>query len=282
MKHTVHIRGARFGRVAALCCLVIAVCAGSLFAQIIVENPGGNGLNIIARPIQWSTSDGSPVDQACLQGETEIADAAGGRLCVIGTHGLIGEIQCMPPNGVFAGSGATHLMCSVCYSGTPTTISGEQGVAQCIAELQGVPCQDVVACTGPVSPMGNMVLPGGGACAVARCDGIWVNGCTPPAAIQPRIPGVCFTTGQPPSFPIPDRVTVGCFAGDLPSDVWLRCRDRYRDHVTIDRVWPLPDRTCADEWANANPTQGFQECQALVRACLAGTGRACQAAAVVE
>jgi hypothetical protein len=81
---------------------------------------------------------------------------------------------------------------------------------------------------------------------------------------------------------VPDRVTVGCFAGDLPSDVWLRCRDRYRDHVTIDRVWPLPDRVCADEWANANPTHGFQECQALVRACLAGTGRACQAAAVVE
>jgi hypothetical protein len=267
-------------RVVAVCFVSTVVCTGSLLAQINVDNPTGAGLNFVVRPGQWSTSDGSPQDQGCVQGETEIFDAAGGRLCVIGTHGLPGEIQCMPPPGVFPGNGATHLLCSVCFAGTPTTPSGQNSVAQCLAELQDVPCERVFACTGPVTPMGDMQLPEGGACAVARCDGIWVNGCTPPAAIQPRIPGVCFTTGQPPSFPIPDRVTVGCFNGDLPSDTWLRCRDYYRDHVTISRPWPLPDRTCADEWASANgASQGFQECQALVRSCVRGTSEACLSAA---
>src|SRR5262249_24286871 len=83
-----------------------------------VTNPTAAGLNIIARPGQWSTSDGSPTDVACTAGETAVVDASGGTVCVIGTHGNIGEIQCMPPNGVFAGSGAQQLLCSVCYAGT--------------------------------------------------------------------------------------------------------------------------------------------------------------------
>jgi hypothetical protein len=240
-----------------------------------VINPDAAGLEIIARPGQWSTSDGSPVDVACSAGETAITDASGGRLCVIGTHGNIGVIQCMPPNGVFAGSGAQQLLCSVCYAGTPTTGSGEGSVAQCIAQLQGVPCESVIACTGSVEPIGN-----NGTCAESRCHGIWVNGCTPPVAIRPNTPGVCYTNAdpQPPAAPIAAAVTVGCFTNDLPSDVWQRCRNSYSTFVTIHRIWPLPDRTCADEWSNADITsQGFQECQALVRSCIGQTRSACNA-----
>jgi hypothetical protein len=246
-----------------------------------VTNPDAAGLDIIARPGQWSTSDGSIVDEACTAGETEIVDAAGGRLCVIGTHGNIGQIQCMPPNDVFSGSGAQQLLCSVCYAGTPTTGSGEGSVAQCLAQLQGVPCGNVIACTGSVQPIGNN--PSG--CAEVRCNGIWVNGCTPPAAITPNTPGVCYTTApaQPPSAPIANAVTVGCFAGDLPSDVWQRCRNGYNNFVTISRPWPFSDRTCADEWANADfSSQGFQECQALVRSCIANTRNSCAAVAVAQ
>jgi hypothetical protein len=246
-----------------------------------VTNPDAAGLNIFARPGQWSTSDGSPVDVACTQGETEIVDASGGRLCVIGTHGNIGVIQCMPPNGVFAGSGAQQLLCSVCFAGSPTTASGEGSVAQCLAQMQGVPCENVIACTGPQAPIGNN--PSG--CAETRCYGVWVNGCTPPVAITPSTPGVCYTTGppQPPSAPVANKVTVGCFASDLPSDMWQRCRSGYNNFVTISRPWPLPDRTCADEWANADPSsQGFQACQALVRSCLANTRASCAAVQVAQ
>jgi hypothetical protein len=235
-----------------------------------VTNPTAAGLNIVQRPGQWSTTDGSAVDQACTAGETAVVDASGGTVCVIGTHGNIGEIQCMPPNGVFAGSGAQQLLCSVCYAGTPTTGSGEGSVAQCLAQMQGVPCQNVIACTGPVSPLGN-----NGTCAVMQCGGIWVNGCTPPMPITPSSPGVCYTTTpQPPSNPINSAVTVGCFAGDLPSDIWRRCRNVYNTYVTG------TGSTCATEWSNANfNSQGFQECQALVRGCIQQTRAACDAIA---
>jgi hypothetical protein len=236
-----------------------------------VWNPTAAGLNIIARPGQWSTSDGSPTDVACTAGETAVVDASGGTVCVIGTHGGIGEIQCMPPNGVFAGSGAQQLLCSVCYAGTPTTGSGEGSVAQCLAQMQGVPCENVIACTGSVSPLGN-----NGTCAVMECDGIWVNGCTPPVAIRPSSPGVCYTnaTPQPPANPLPGAVTVGCFPGDIPSDIWRRCRNVYNTFVTGIGT------TCSAEWANADfSSQGFQECQALVRSCIQQTRAACDAAA---
>jgi hypothetical protein len=187
----------------------------------------------------------------------------------------------MPPANTFANSGAQQLMCSVCYSGTATTLSGEGSVAQVLGQLQGVPCENVIACTGPVSPLGNVPTPGGGVCATMQCNGIWVNGCTPPVAITPSVPGVCFTTGQPPSFPLPDRVTVGCFPGDQPSDVWQRCRQRYSSFVTDPGIFS--DTTCADEWKNPDPSsQGFQECQALVRACIQATFNACGAAAAAE
>src|SRR5262245_12509796 len=98
--------------------LFVLAAAWSLQAQMpvagptpTVTNPTAAGLNIIARPGQWSTSDGSPTDVACTAGETAVVDASGGTVCVIGTHGGIGEIQCMPPNGVFAGSGAQQLLC---------------------------------------------------------------------------------------------------------------------------------------------------------------------------
>jgi hypothetical protein len=137
-------------------------CTTYAESQVYIENPTAAGLTIVVRPGQWSTSDGSPRDQRCVAGETEVGDAAGERLCVIGTHGGIGEIQCMPPAGVFGASGAQELVCSVCYAGTPTTISGEQGVAQGVAQLQGVPCDDVIACTGPVVPHGNVPAGNGG------------------------------------------------------------------------------------------------------------------------
>ncbi|MBK8253140.1 MAG: hypothetical protein IPK82_10795 [Polyangiaceae bacterium] len=244
-----------------------------------VENPTGAGLTFVVRPGQWSTTDGSWVDQRCVAGETAVATAGGGQVCVIGTHGGVGEIQCMPPPGVFAGSGANQLVCSVCYAGTPTTLSGEQGVAQVLGVQQGVPCQDVIACTGPVSPMGVQPTPlGGGTCATMQCAGVWVNGCSPPQAISPNVPGICFTTTNPPSYPNPTLVTVGCFAGDLPHNIWQRCRDRYANHVTSSGLFG--STTCADEWASADPSSpGFQSCQALVRTCIQNTQAACAAAA---
>jgi len=241
-------------------------------------NPTAAGLTIVARPTQWSTTDGSWGDTSCVAGETAVA-TAGGTLCVIGTHGGPGVIQCMPPPGVFAGSGATDLVCSVCYAGTPTTLSGENGVAQAIAVQQGVACQNVIACTGSVAPRGIQPTPGGGGtCATLECQGVWVNGCSPPQAISPSAPGVCFTTTQPPSFPIPTKVTVGCFAGDLPHDVWNRCRQRYASHVTSSGLFS--DTTCADEWASADGSSvGFQTCNALVRTCIQSTQAACAAMA---
>jgi hypothetical protein len=84
---------------------------------------------------------------------------------------------------------------------------------------------------------------------------------------------------QPPSTPIPGAVTVGCFAGDQPHDIWQRCRNAWRDWVVVNGT--LWDTTCADIWADtsigANDWR-WQACQNLVNQCIADTNAVCAAA----
>lgn len=155
----------------------------------IVVKQDASTLDVVTGPCQWSTSDGSPVDVACCAGESAAADAGGGQVCVIGTHGNVGVIQCMPPPGIYTDSGATQLLCSVCYAGQ-TQPDGGPSVAQCIALDQGADCHDVIACTGSVEPRG----PDGTCGAVMICHGSWVDGCDPPNAITPSSPGICYRT----------------------------------------------------------------------------------------
>lgn len=255
-----------------------------------VENPDKEGIVEVLHPggLGWSTSDGTPKDQGLVAGETSVSAAGAGQICVIGTHGMPGSIQCLPPEDLYQNSGATYLHCSVCFAGSGTTLSGEGSVAQYLAEHQGASCGDVIACTGTTASRAG----GAPGCrATVSCHGQFVNGCTPAVAISPVVPGVCFETltnsagpgiltGGPTASMIPapnlDRVSVGCFPGQQPHDVWQRCRNNYRNYVT-DPGYFFADRTCATEWAEAEPTPGFQTCNALVRKCIDSTNRACAA-----
>jgi hypothetical protein len=201
----------------------------------------------------------------------------GGNVFIVGTHGGVGVAQCLPPDGTAGGSGAGQILCSICYGGTQSD-TGDT-VAECVAASQGYPCQDVIACTGSVSPRGLVATGGGGVCAEFMCDGVWVDGCDPPGVITPSVPGLCFTYGvtQPPTNPIPGGATVGCFAGDHRHDIWRRCTDRYRDWVVEDGTfW---DTTCADIWADPQGMGDwrYQTCRDLVSTCIDDTLAVCAA-----
>lgn len=216
--------------------------------QIVVGNPSGNGLVIVGGPFQWSTTDGSPVDTACVTAEGQIADAGAGQVCVIGTHGAPGWIQCLPPPDIVSGSGADTLLCSICYAGEIGP--GGESVAQCLANQQGVDCHHVIACTGSVEPIGNV-----GHCAQVHCNGEWVDGCTPPNPIVPSIPGICFTS-----------------PGPRPWEISNACRARYAGHVVERGTWS--NTTCQDIWNDPAIGSGdwrFQLCQSLVRRCFLST-----------
>ena len=68
-------------------------------------------------------------------------------------------------------------------------------------------------------------------------------------------------------------MTVGCFAGDLPSDVWRRCRNVYNNYV------PPGGGTCSDVWNELPSDPRKQTCDALVRLCIQNTNAACAAIA---
>jgi hypothetical protein len=239
--------------------------------------PLDGGLTATIAQCYWGTSDGTAGDQQCVAGELGAATAGGGQVCVIGTHGCPSGIQCMPPPGVYTGSGAAQLLCSICYAGAST--ADDPSVAQCLAAQQGAACNNVIACTGPVTPAGASTTPNGNPCAQMNCDGIWVDGCNPPNPINPFTPGICYTTTvtQPASNPLPGAATVGCFAGDTPATIWQRCRNVYNSWVVA--TGTFSNTTCADIWANP-PDNGLndptlQQCQDLVNSCVRNTQASC-------
>jgi len=223
---------------------------------------------------QWSTveldenGDPTDLDLACLLGEIDVATAGGGEIFVVGTHGSPGSAQCLPDPGTIGGT--PELVCSICYAGSEGP--GGTSIAECVAVDQGYACEDVIACTGSVSPVGNT-----GTCAEIRCNGVWVDACGD--VITPWVDGVCFTYGteQPTSNPVPGAATVGCFAGDQPHDVYNRCEDVYEDWVASD------GQTCTEIWQDPSIGSGdprFQECHALVQTCFDDTMAVCQANAI--
>jgi hypothetical protein len=178
-------------------------------------------------------------------------------------------VQNLPPAGWAAGRNCDRYLLNICSAGfnAPSDIS----VAQAFVQQQGIPCDRVVACQGTISARPS---PSGG--TQVTCNGTFVNGCQPAVAINPLpLPGVTFVAvpfQTDPTLPAnPSTRTVGCFPGDLPSDVWRRCRDSYLGHRPNGSWW-----SCQSYWSNPDPgNTNFQTCQSLVRACIQATQSAC-------
>lgn len=204
---------------------------------------------------------------------------AGPSVYTIALHGLPSEIEALPPAGTVAGSGASTVVVSSCFGGAGAP--GDESIAQYVARTEGIPCEQVFGCTGSVYPIcgpdGTTTMPDGSTTPGTpelHCDGVWVNGCAPATAVTPVLPGVRFTTRMTtnPSGPVsPGAVTVGCFAGDLPSDVWRRCRGVYNDHR------PVAGSVCSSVWNELPSDPRKAECDALVRSCIQNTLAVCAA-----
>jgi uncharacterized membrane protein YgcG len=205
----------------------------------------------------------------------------GNSVYTIALHGEPSQIQALPAVGVVGASGAQTVVVASCNGGTAAP--GDESIAQYVARTEGIPCNRVIGCTGLVYPVcgpnRTTAMPDGSTTPGTPelyCAGVWVNGCVPPTAVTPNIPGVSMTTpmNTTPSAPAnPGAVTVGCFVGDLPSDVWRRCRNVYNNYV------PPCGGTCSDVWNELPSHPRKQTCDALVRSCIQNTLAACAAMA---
>ncbi|ETW98708.1 MAG: hypothetical protein ETSY1_17640 [Candidatus Entotheonella factor] len=81
-------------------------------------------------PCYFGTSDGTPTDDQLVACEYAASIAGGGNVFVIGTHGGIGTAQCLPPNGTVGASGASQVMCSICYAGSQDPFGNS--IAECV------------------------------------------------------------------------------------------------------------------------------------------------------
>jgi hypothetical protein len=206
---------------------------------------------------------------------------AGTSVYTIALHGEPSQIQALPAAGTIGASGATTVVVASCNGGTAA--AGDESIAQYVARTEGLPCTSVLGCTGLVypkcGPNGTTAMPDGSTTPglpELYCAGVWVNGCVPPTAVTAQIPGVSMTTpmNTNPSAPAsPGAVTVGCFAGDQPSDVWSRCRRVYDNYQA-----PSGD-SCSSLWGVVMTDPRRQTCDGLVRACIQNTLAACAALA---
>jgi hypothetical protein len=155
----------------------------------------------------------------------------------------------------------------------------------------------VVAVTDPGTPQCSVTYLEYGTQTSIPCatfDGYWslaisltgvavdVAGIVSPYTTVCRVAPPSLVVDQPPVAPIPTAVTVGCFAGDLPSDVWQRCRTVYAPWI-VQRglIW---DTTCQDIWADhAIGADDWRSrlCADLVGQCIDQTRSACAAVAAL-
>ena len=149
----------------------------------------------------WVTSDGSDADTTCITNEIIAALSSGVR--IIGTHGSPGHAQCLPVPGELQPSCGTTI-CSICYG------AAEDGdgvsVNDVLEEEQDIPCEDIIACTGTVAPVGRV---GSEGCSTFKCSGTWVDACEPANVVaENHVDGICLKTATPIPSSTPTRSPV--------------------------------------------------------------------------
>jgi hypothetical protein len=266
-----------------LATIALAACEGSLdeaaeaadVAAIAITDPG---IEIRAGSNYYYT--GRDSDAVLVNCMLDFTLRAGNSVYTIALHGSPSRIQDLPAIGVVGASGAATVVVSSCYGGAAA--AGDESIAQYVARTEGLPCESVIGCTGSVwpkcGPNGTTAMPDGSTTPGTPelfCEGTWVNACVPPVAVRPALPGVILTMPTSPQLaaPLPGAATVGCFAGDLPSDIWRRCRGVYNNFVT------QAGDVCSDMWSRAANDPRRAECDALVRSCIQATRNACAAMA---
>jgi hypothetical protein len=248
-------------------------------AAVVVTDPG-----IVTRAGTNYFLTGTDSDAVLVNCMLDFVLRSGNSVYTIALHGEPSAIQALPPPGAVGASGANRVVVASCNGGTAAP--GDESIAQFVARTEGIPCENVVGCTGLVYPLcgpnRTTATPDGSTTTGTPelyCAGTWVNGCVPPVAVSTPIPGVAMTTPATtaPSAPIPGAVTVGCFAGDQPSDVWQRCRNVYNNYVVSSGVFS--DTVCSNVWNELPSNPQKQTCDALVRQCISNTINACAAMA---
>lgn len=263
-----------------LATIAVVACEGGLdeaanVAAITTTDPG---IEIRAGSNYYYT--GRDSDAVLVNCMLDFTLRAGNDVYTIALHGSPSRIQNLPAIGVVGASGASTVVVSSCYGGS--FAAGDESIAQYVARTEGIPCERVIGCTGSVypkcGPNGTTAMPDGSTTPGTPelfCEGTWVNGCVPPVALRPALPGVILTMPASPQLaaPLPGAATVGCFAGDLPSDVWRRCRNVYNNFQT------QAGDVCSNMWDIVRSDPRRAECDALVRSCIQATRNACEAIA---